>query len=68
MRPMLLSYINDFVEADRTFKYSYEIYEVLIEKWIERESKKHGIRRNTAVKKNIVNYCSIFLNAGDEPL
>ena len=45
MRPMLLSYINDFVEADRSFKYSYEIYEVLIEKWIERESKKHGIRK-----------------------
>jgi hypothetical protein len=45
MRPMLLSYINDFVEADRTFNYSYEIYEVLIEKWIERESKKHGIRK-----------------------
>lgn len=45
MRPMLLSYINDFVEANRTFKYSYEIYEVLIDKWIERESKKHGIRK-----------------------
>jgi hypothetical protein len=45
MRPMLLSYINDFVEANRTFKYSYEIYEVLIDKWIERESKKLGIRK-----------------------
>ncbi len=45
MRPMLLSYINDFVGADQTFTYSYEIYEVLIDKWIERESKKHGIRK-----------------------
>lgn len=45
MRPMLLSYINDLVEADRNFTYSYEIYEALIEKWIERESKKHGIRK-----------------------
>lgn len=45
MRPMLLSYIHDFVEADRNFKYSYEIYDVLIEKWIERESKKQGIRK-----------------------
>ena len=45
MRPMLLSYINDFVEANRTFKHSYEIYEVLIDKWIERESKKHAIRK-----------------------
>jgi len=45
MRPMLLSYINDFVEADRTFNYTYEIYEVLIDKWIERESRKYGIRQ-----------------------
>lgn len=45
MRPMLLNYINDFVEADRNFNYSYEIYEVLIEKWIESESKKSGIRK-----------------------
>jgi hypothetical protein len=45
MRPMLLSYINDLVEANKTFRYSHEIYEVLIKKWIERESKKHGIRK-----------------------
>lgn len=45
MRPMLLSYINDLVEANRIFEHTYEIYEVLIEKWIERESKKHGIRK-----------------------
>jgi hypothetical protein len=44
MRPMLLSYINDLVETKKAFSYSYEIYEVLIDKWIERESKKHGIR------------------------
>lgn len=45
MRPMLLSYINDLVDENRTFEYSYEIYEVLVDKWIERESKKHGIRQ-----------------------
>lgn len=44
MRPMLLSYINDLVDIDKTFKYSFKIYEALIEKWIDREAKKHGIR------------------------
>ncbi len=43
MRPMLLSYINDLVGEEKDFRYSYEVYQVLIEKWIERESKKHGI-------------------------
>jgi len=43
MRPMLLSYINDLVEEDRSFEYSYEVYEVLVCKWIERESKKRAV-------------------------
>lgn len=45
MRPMLLSYIEDFVKEDRAFSFSYEIYDVLIDKWIERESRKYGIRQ-----------------------
>lgn len=32
MRPMLLSYINDLVGKEGDFKYSYEIYEILITK------------------------------------
>ncbi len=43
MRPMLLSYIDDLVGEKKQFKYSYEIYEILIRKWIERESGKHAI-------------------------
>ena len=44
MRPMLLSYINDLVQSNRTFEFSYEIYEVLVDRWIDRESRKKAVR------------------------
>lgn len=43
MRPMLLGHIDDLVGEERPFRYSFEIYEFLIEKWIERESQKHAV-------------------------
>lgn len=43
VRPLLLSYINELLESETSFKFSIEIYEVLIRKWIKRESKKPGI-------------------------
>lgn len=43
VRPMLLSRINDLLDSDRQFDYAFQIYEVLISKWIERESRKRGI-------------------------
>lgn len=39
-RPMLLAHIQDFVESDRTFKYEYEMYDVLVERWLAREVRK----------------------------
>lgn len=40
-RPMLLSYLDDLVvEEDVKYRNCYQIYETLIEKWIDRESKK----------------------------
>ena len=39
-RPMLLSYIDYLVDDTRMFKTTYEIYEVLIDKWVEREANK----------------------------
>lgn len=38
VRPMLLSYIDDLLESTRSYLYTYQIYEVLIEKWIQREA------------------------------
>jgi len=36
-RPMLLSYIDDLVEKKEPYEYSYEIYEEMVEKWVQRE-------------------------------
>jgi hypothetical protein len=43
VRPMLLSRINDLLDSAEPFDYSFQIYKVMIDKWIERESNKPGI-------------------------
>lgn len=40
VRPMLLAYIDDLLEDERHYQYSHEVYEVMVNKWIEREAKK----------------------------
>jgi uncharacterized protein YjbI with pentapeptide repeats len=39
-RPMLLAHIEDFVNATRQFATEYEMYEQLIDAWLEREEQK----------------------------
>ncbi len=36
-RPLLLSYVEDLVESTKSFEFSFEVYEVMISKWIGRE-------------------------------
>lgn len=36
-RPMLLSHIDDLIEADRVVRYSFELYEEMVRAWIKRE-------------------------------
>ena len=50
VRPMLLSYIDDLLESNRKYEYSYQVYEELIDKWIEREA------RHLPVKERRENY------------
>ena len=38
VRPMLLSYIDDLLEDEQRYQYTYAIYQKLINKWIEREA------------------------------
>jgi hypothetical protein len=52
VRPMILSRIEDLLDSAEEFKHSYQIYEVMIEKWIERESKKRGIREKYGSREN----------------
>ncbi len=39
-RPMLLSYLDDLVLEEKNYRFSFQIYETLIEKWLTRESEK----------------------------
>lgn len=43
MRPMLLSHIDDLVAEKESFRHSFQVYEALISRWVDRESSKPGI-------------------------
>lgn len=40
VRPMILSYIQDLIDSDISFKYTFQVYEELIFKWISRETER----------------------------
>jgi uncharacterized protein YjbI with pentapeptide repeats len=37
VRPMLLSHIPDLIDSDVQIEYAFQLYEILVEKWLERE-------------------------------
>lgn len=39
--PLLLSFIDDLAKSKRQYKYTHEVYEELIKKWLERESTRY---------------------------
>ncbi len=43
VRPMLLSHIDDLIEKEKVYVYTFQLYQVLIDKWIDREAIKPGI-------------------------
>ncbi|AZA84334.1 hypothetical protein C1637_05700 [Chryseobacterium lactis] len=52
-RPMLLSYIEDLVKLNRSDFLKFEVYETLIEAWIDRESKKYFDSERYIFKNNL---------------
>lgn len=50
IRPMLLSYIEDLVTEGKNLYYNFEIYESLINTWIEREANKYPIEEREIFK------------------
>lgn len=56
VRPMLLSYIDDLLEANRDFEYAYQIYKELIKKWIDREAKRLGINKREQFKNELFKF------------
>lgn len=45
MRPMLLSHIQDLLATDREYEFSFQVYEEMIEKWLDREADKPGLQQ-----------------------
>ena len=60
VRPMLLSYIDYLVDAKEKFNNTYEIYDVLINQWLEREAEKR--KTKAKIVKNSKGTYMNFLN------
>ena len=58
VRPMLLSYIDYLVEGQKVYENTYQIYEALIAKWIEREAdkRKHKTGDREKFKRDLHEY------------
>jgi formylglycine-generating enzyme required for sulfatase activity len=58
VRPMLLSHIGDFVESGKQFHNTFQIYQALVEAWIEREGNKreHNKVNREQLKENLHKY------------
>lgn len=52
VRPMLLSHIQDLADGGTEYNFSFQIYKVLISKWVERESNKPGLESKYQTKEN----------------
>lgn len=63
VRPLLLSYIDELISSKQIFQYTFQIYEVLIQKWVSRESRKPGI---TEKYKSHKKYEVLLLNFSEE--
>lgn len=55
-RPVILNWINFLCDSTEEFKYSYQIYSAIIDKWIERESIGHTDRSLFDLSRAIANY------------
>ncbi|RJP73206.1 MAG: hypothetical protein C4539_02190 [Ignavibacteriales bacterium] len=60
VRPMLLSNIDELLSSRKTYRFSFEIYETLIMRWFERESKKPKIRELFETKENFIRLIASF--------
>ncbi len=45
VRPMLLAYIPDLLKSEKTFDYTYQLYEEMVEAWVKREKGKLGVQK-----------------------
>lgn len=62
VRPMLLSYIDYLVDSQRKFTHTFQIYDTLIQKWIEREAgkRKHKSEDREKFKRDLYAYSRLL--------
>lgn len=58
VRPMLLAYIDYLMKAKTHFRNTYQVYETLVEQWLNREAKKrkHEIKDSKKFKKDLYEF------------
>ncbi len=61
VRPMLLSYIDYLVDDIQIFENTFQIYEILVDKWIEREAnkRKHQTSDREKFKQELCKYSQL---------
>lgn len=55
-RPMLLDFIEDIASTDIDFKYTFKIYESLIDSWLERETFNVSQNKKFTYKKDLLKF------------
>ena len=55
-RPLILNWINFLCDAKEDYRYSYQIYDTIITKWIEREALGHTERNLFELSRAIADY------------
>jgi WD40 repeat protein len=56
-RPLLLTYIRDIASAQTAPRYSSEIYDIIVDQWLEREAKKKYLHHD---KESMLHFCEKF--------
>lgn len=59
-RPMLLNHIDLFVDNPRTFQNSYDVFEILVERWIENEANKPRFSIVRDIKENLLIFSKLI--------
>lgn len=55
-RPLILNWINFLCDSREDYRYSYQIYDTIITKWIEREDLGHSERKLFELSRSIADY------------
>ncbi len=55
-RPLLISYIDKLAETGRRYKYNYQVYDELINRWLERESRHCKGKERDRFKKELYEF------------